>query len=96
MSKKKRPENIVLEKKFLESFEKYLGNNDHHKKRWKDFCKSLLRSPKIGYVAPKAPDYIGVPFHVGDRSFFVVYWYDNENIYCVEIHPVPSGPFGDD
>jgi len=43
----------------------------------------------MGYAVRGAPDYLGIPFHSSAGAFQVVYWYDDDNVYCIGMRPVP-------
>lgn len=49
----------------------------------------------MGYAVSGAPDYLGLPLHTERGSFLIIYWYDDNNVYCLGMRRVPSGIFGD-
>lgn len=51
--------------------------------------------PERGFAVPGAPDFLGLPIHTEDGSFLVIYWFDEERVYCLGMRRVPSGVFRD-
>jgi hypothetical protein len=60
------------------------------------FLETLARSPERGFAVQGAPDYLGLPIHTeGEGSYLVIYWYDEDKVYCIGMRRVPSGIHGD-
>jgi hypothetical protein len=57
--------------------------------------EAIARHPERGFAVPGAPDYYGLPIHTEDGSFLVIYWFDDERVYCLGLRRVPSGIFRD-
>lgn len=43
----------------------------------------------MGYAVRGAPDYLGIPLHTGRGSFLIIYWYDDDYVYCIGLRPIP-------
>lgn len=63
---------------------------------YRDFEEALARSPERGYAVQGAPEYLGLPMHTEHRSYLVIYWFDEDNVYCIGMRRVPHGIYDDD
>jgi len=49
----------------------------------------VAKWPDMGYAVHGAPDYLGIPLHSSVGAFLVIYWYDDESVYCIGMRPIP-------
>lgn len=90
-----RRRSIVHEFEWDRALELYFRDTprgDEEVSEWEDL---VARHPDAGYVVPGRPDYLGLPLHTSRGSFLVIYWYDDESVYCIGMRRVPSGIHGD-
>ncbi len=40
------------------------------------------------------PDYSGLPIHTGQGTYLVIYWFDEDTVYCVGMRRIPAEIYG--
>jgi hypothetical protein len=78
--------------KALELYFKDAQRADDEIRDWED---RVAQHPDAGYAVSGAPDYLGLPLHTDRGSFLVIYWYDDDHVYCIGMRRVPRGIYGD-
>jgi hypothetical protein len=78
------------------TLQEILGNDARSDEILREWGASVALHPDMGYAVAGAPDYLGLPLHTARGSFLIVYWYDDDHVYCLGMRRVPSGIFGDD
>jgi hypothetical protein len=87
-----RRRSIIHEFEFDSGLRRFLGSVGRADALFSDFLESLARSPERGFSVPGAPEFLGLPIHTDNEgSYLVIYWYDEDRVYCIGMRRVPSG-----
>jgi hypothetical protein len=85
-----RRRSIVHEQEFTALLKKYLPDDLEADEAIRLWGETLAMRPERGYAVRGAPEYSGIPLHLkGNRAFLIVYWYDNDKVYCMWMEPIP-------
>jgi hypothetical protein len=57
------------------------------------FERVVTRMPEMGMAVPGKSGFRSRPFHTGKGSFLVVYTFDDHQVVCVAVRPVPSSAY---
>ena len=53
----------------------------------------VVRIPELGMAVPGKQGYYSRPFHTDKGSYLVIYAFDDDQVICSAVRPVPSGRF---
>ena len=93
MKKNVKRRSIVHEFEFDQGLERFFGEVQRADAIVSDWMEALARSPQRGFAVQGAPEFLGLPIHTEQGSFLVLYWFDEERVYCLSVRRVPSGIF---
>ena len=57
------------------------------------FERVVVRIPEMGMAVPHKPGFFSRPFHTDRGSFLVIYTFDDNQVFCITVRPVPSSAF---
>ena len=86
---------IVHEFEFDAALRRFYGEVDRADDIFREWAEALGRTPERGYAVQNAPEYLGLPIHTERRSYLVVYWFDENHVYCIGMRRVPRGVYDD-
>ena len=95
MNTNARRRSIVHEFELDEGLAKFFGTVRRGDEIFADWLEALARSPERGFAVQRAPEYLGLPIHTQDGSFLVIYWFDEDRVYCIAMRRIPQGVYGD-
>ena len=90
MNGNERRRSIVHEFKFDQHLSDYF-HGDIQRADWeiRNWGERVAKWPDMGHAVHGALDYLGIPFHSSVGAFLVVYWYDDDYVYCLGMQPIP-------
>ena len=53
----------------------------------------VARIPEQGMAVPGKPGFYSRPFHTDQGSYLVIYTFNDDQVVCSAVRPVPSGRF---
>ena len=89
-----RRRSIVHEFEFDQGLRHFFGEVRRADAIVADWMGALARSPERGFAVQGAPEYLGLPIHTESGSFLVIYWFDEDRVYCIGMRRIPSGIYG--
>jgi hypothetical protein len=81
---------IVHEFEFESGLREYFQGIERADEEIREWGERVAKWPDMGYAVHGAPDYLGIPLHTSHGSFLIIYWYDDDHIYCIGMRPIPS------
>lgn len=89
-----RRRSIVHEFELESGFRRFFGEVRQADRIFTDWLETLARHPERGFPVQGAPGYLGLPIHTGQGSYLVLYWFDDDHVYCIGMRPIPGGIYG--
>ena len=79
---------IVHEFEFESGLKQYFQGVERADEEIRGWGERVAKWPDMGYAIRGAADYLGIPLHASNGSFLIIYWYDDDNIYCIGMRPI--------
>jgi hypothetical protein len=57
------------------------------------FERVVVRIPEMGMAVPRKPGFFSRPFHTDRGSFLVTYTFNDEEVFCIAVQPVPASAY---
>jgi hypothetical protein len=95
VKQKIKKRNIVHEFEFAQDLARYLRDEPRRDQIVKEWSERVSQNPDFGYAVPGAPDYLGLPLHAERSSYLVIYWYDDDHVYCIGMRRIPRSVYGE-
>lgn len=87
---KSGPRRVVWGPRSAQDIEKIRRSSERAKDAITGFERVVARIPEMGMAVPGRPEFFSRPFHTGDGSFLVIYTFDDRQVVCLAVRPVPS------
>jgi hypothetical protein len=84
---------VVVAPRLAGELERVLEGVPRGEEAFRGFQHVVGRRPEQGLAVRGRPDYFQRPFHAGERSFTVIYTFDEEKVVLLAIREVPSSIF---
>ena len=94
MSTRTTRRSIVHEYRFDEGLKQFFGEVQRADQIFADWTEALGRSPERGMAVQGAPDYSGLPIHTDQGTYLVIYWFDEDTVYCIGMRRIPAEIYG--
>jgi hypothetical protein len=89
-----KPRKLVRQPAYARDIEKIRQGSPRAAEAIVAFERVITRIPEQGMAAPGGrPGIRSFPFHTDRGSYLVLYSYDDSQIVCLAVRPVPSGVF---
>ena len=88
------PRQVVKTARFQEELDRILAEIPRADEAFRGFEHAVARIPEHGMTVPGRPaEFRQRPFHTPEASYTVIYTFDDENVVCLSLRRVPSGPY---